>query len=115
GLSKVPATVVVLVLGGGLTFSKRVSGEGGMRTWPLFGTTNQLLAALTLIVIAVILIRKRRNPWPALIPLAVVFVLSFWAAIEQPATFADPAGPEGLLLAIDILIIGSSFRVSMGG
>src|SRR5699024_11250371 len=68
-LSKVPATVVVLVLGGGLTFSQGMSGEGGMRIWPLFGTTNQLLAALTLIVIAVVLIRKRRNPWPALIPL----------------------------------------------
>src|SRR5699024_2554865 len=71
--STVPATVVVPVRGGGLTFSHGLSGEGGMRIWPLFGTTNQLLAALTLIVIAVILIRKRRNPWPALIPLAFVF------------------------------------------
>lgn len=114
-LSKVPATVVVLVLGGGLTFSQGMSGEGGMRIWPLFGTTNQLLAALTLIVIAVVLIRKRRNPWPALIPLAFVFVLSFWAAIEQLVSFADPAGPDWLLLAIDIVIIGSSILVSIEG
>src|SRR5699024_4412840 len=114
-LSKIPATVVVLVLGGGLTFSQGMSGEGGMRIWPLFGTTNQLLAALTLIVIAVVLIRKRRNPWPALIPLAFVFVLSFWAAIEQLVSFADPAGPDWLLLAIDIVIIGSSILVSIEG
>src|SRR5690625_1636550 len=114
-LSKVPATVVVLVLGGGVTFSQGMSGEGVMRIWPLFGTTNQLLAALTLIVIAVVLIRKRRNPWPALIPLAFVFVLSFWAAIEQLVSFADPAGPDWLLLAIDIVIIGSSILVSIEG
>ena len=114
-LPKVPATLVVLVLGGGLTFSQGMSGEGGMRIWPLFGTTNQLLAALTLIIIAVVLIRKRRNPWPALIPLAFVFVLSFWAAIEQLVSFADPAGPDWLLLAIDIVIIGSSVLVSIEG
>src|SRR5699024_923085 len=58
-LSKVPATVVVLVLGGGLTVSPGMSGERGMRIWPLFGTTNLLLVALPLIVIAVVFICKR--------------------------------------------------------
>ena len=32
-------------------------GSGGLQIWPLFGTTNQLLAGLTLMVITVMLVR----------------------------------------------------------
>lgn len=112
-ISKFPATIVVVVVGLGLTFSQGLGGEGGLRIWPLFGTTNQLLASLTLSIIAVMLIRKRRNPLPAMIPLVLVFVMSFWAAIEQLAAFADPAGPDWLLFALDVIIIASSVWVAV--
>jgi len=112
-ISKVPATIVVVVVGLGLTFSQGLGGDGGLRIWPLFGTTNQLMASLTLSIIAVMLIRKRRNPLPALIPLVIVFVLSFWAAIEQLASFADPAKADWLLFALDVIIIASSVWVAV--
>ncbi|SJN42987.1 Carbon starvation protein A [Microbacterium esteraromaticum] len=112
-ISKVPATIIVVVVGLGLTFSQGLGGDGGLRIWPLFGTTNQLMASLTLSIIAVMLIRKRRNPLPALIPLVIVFVLSFWAAIEQLASFADPAKADWLLFALDIIIIASSVWVAI--
>ena len=114
-LDKYAATGVVLVLGMGLTFSQGLSAEGGLRIWPLFGTTNQLLASLTLMILAVMLIRKRRNPWPALIPLALVFVMSFWAAIEQLFSFTDPSNPDWLLFIIDCIIIVSSVLVAIEG
>ncbi|WP_029088964.1 carbon starvation CstA family protein [Brevibacterium album] len=114
-ITKVPATLIVLVLGGGLTFSQGLGGEGGLRIWPLFGTTNQLLASLTLMIIAVMLIRKRRNPWPAFVPLGIVFVMSFWAAIEQLVSLADPGNPDWLLFAIDVIIIVSSIFVAVEG
>lgn len=112
-ITKIPATLVVVVVGLGLTFSQGLGGEGGLRIWPLFGTTNQLLASLTLSIIAVMLLRKRRNPWPAIIPLVLVFVMSFWAAIEQLTSFAAPENPDWLLFAIDIVIIVSSVWVAV--
>lgn len=112
-VTKVPATLVVVVVGLGLTFSQGLGGEGGLRIWPLFGTTNQLLASLTLSIIAVILIRKRRSPWPALIPLVFVFVMSFWAAIDQLSGFANPENPDWLLFGLDVVIIVASIWVAV--
>ncbi|SEB66038.1 carbon starvation protein [Paramicrobacterium humi] len=112
-ISKFPATLIVVVVGIGLTFSQGLGGEGGLRIWPLFGTTNQLMASLTLSIIAVMLIRKRRNPVYALVPLIFVFITSFWAAINQLTSFADPANPDWLLLALDVIIIVASVWVAV--
>ena len=112
-ITKLPATVVVVVVGLGLTFSQGLGGVGGLRIWPLFGTTNQIMASLTLSIIAVMLIRKRRNPWPAIIPLVLVFVLSFWAAIEQLVSFAEPGNADWLLFALDVIIIVASVWVAI--
>ncbi|MCT2582184.1 carbon starvation protein A [Actinophytocola sp. S1-96] len=103
-------TAIVIVVSVGLTFSQGVDGSGGLLIWPLFGTTNQLLASLTLAIIAVMLIRKRRNPLPALIPLVLVFVMSFYAAIEQLGTFSDSG--DWLLLGLDIVIIVAAVWVA---
>ncbi|QYJ03383.1 carbon starvation protein A [Nocardioides panacisoli] len=105
------ATAIVLVVSVGLTFSQGGGGAGGMRIWPLFGTTNQLLASLTLSIVAVILLRKRRNPWPALIPLAFVFVMSFYAAIVQLGDLYDAS--DWLLLGLDAVIIVAAVWVAV--
>jgi len=112
-ITKVPATLIVVVVGLGLTFSQGLGGEGGLRIWPLFGTTNQLMASLTLSIIAVMLIRKRRNPLAALIPLVIVFVMSFWAAIDQLIAFANPGDPDWLLFVLDVIIIVASVWVAV--
>ncbi|ANH37312.1 Inner membrane protein YjiY [Nocardioides dokdonensis FR1436] len=110
-IGKLAATGIVLVVALGLTFSAGAGGEGGMRIWPLFGTTNQLLASLTLSIVAVMLIRKRRNPWPALVPLAFVLVMSFYAAIVQLGTLRDDS--DWLLLGIDVVIMLATVWVSV--
>ena len=104
------ATLIVVLIGLGLTFSQGSEGEGGLRIWPLFGTSNQLLAALTLSIIVVMLIRKRRNPLPVLVPLAFVFVMSFWAALVQLGDLYDER--DWLLLTIDVLIIVTAVWVA---
>lgn len=103
-------TLVAVAVGLGLTFSQGAGGEGGLRIWPLFGTSNQLLASLTLSIVAVMLIRKRRNPAPALVPLAVVFAMSFWAALVQLGDFYD--AQDWLLLIIDLVIIVAALWVA---
>lgn len=112
-VGKYVATAIVVALGLGMTFSQGLDGGGGLRIWPLFGTSNQLLASLTLSIIAVMLLRKRRNPLPAMIPLVLVFVMAFWAAIDQAISFANPENPDYLLLAIDAVIILCSIWVAI--
>ncbi len=112
-IGKIPATLIVVVVGLGLTFSQGLGGEGGLRIWPLFGTTNQLMASLTLSIIAIMLIRKGRNPLAALIPLVIVFVMSFWAALEQLGSFAEPGNTDWLLFILDVIIIVASVWVAV--
>ncbi len=112
-VGKYVATTAVVLLGLGMTFSQGLEGGGGLRIWPLFGTSNQLLASLTLSIIAIVLIRKGRNPIPAIIPLSFVFIMSFWAAIEQAFGFMNPENPDYLLLVVDIVIIVSAIWVAV--
>ena len=46
-----------------------MEGTGGMIIWPLFGSTNQILAGMTLLVLSVMLIKKKRPASVTLIPM----------------------------------------------
>ena len=81
------STVIVIGLTIALAFGAGEGGEGGMILWPLFGTTNQMLSALTLGILCVILIRLRRPVLPVLIPLVFVAVMSVLALLVQLGDF----------------------------
>src|SRR5690606_12167875 len=85
-LSKIVATVIAVGVALALTFGSGADGSGGLLIWPLFGTTNQLMAALTLSILAIMLMRRRRSALPALIPLAFVAFMTIYAAIIQLGT-----------------------------
>ena len=102
-LSGLVATIIAVGCALGLTFSMGLDGSGGMLIWPLFGTTNQLMAGLTLSVVVIILTQLRRPTWPVLIPLVFVTAMSLWAAVLQLRTFLE-AG-NWLLLVLDVIII----------
>ncbi len=79
------------------------SGAGGMIIWPLFGTTNQMLAGMTLLVISVYLIKLRRPAWVTLVPMTFVLLMSFLAGI---VTFLRFAREQNYLLAgINIVVL----------
>ena len=102
-LSGLVATIIAVGAALGLTFSTGMDGSGGMIIWPLFGTTNQLMAGLTLSVLVVILTKLRRPTLPLLVPLVFVTLMSLWAAVLQLRTLFE-AG-NWLLLGIDVVII----------
>ena len=77
-----------------------IDGAGGMIIWPLFGTTNQLMAALTLMIVTVILLRKGRPVWYTLAPLSFLLVMTVFALLIQLKIFFN----EGNWLIIIILI-----------
>ncbi|GAA1763714.1 carbon starvation protein A [Kocuria aegyptia] len=102
-IGKVVSTLIVLAVAMGLTFSAGADGSGGMLIWPLFGTTNQLLAGLTLSMIAVILLRKGRPVLPVLVPLVFLLVMSVYALIVQLGQFW--AAENWFLLVLDVIIL----------
>ncbi len=78
-------------------------GTGGMIIWPLFGTTNQLLAGLTLLVISVMLVKLGRPAKYTMIPMVFVTAMAFFSALYQ--LWDLYASGNYLLMAIDLLIV----------
>ena len=81
------------------------SGEGGMLIWPLFGTTNQLLAGLTLLVISVILVKLGRPARYTLIPMVFITTMALAAALYQLGNLYREGGFLYPLLWIDVAIV----------
>ncbi len=97
---------LILAFGAGGT-----EGTGGMIIWPLFGTTNQLLAGLTLLVISVMLVKLGRPARYTLIPMVFVTTMSFLSALYQLRDLYSSA--QYLLLFLDILIIIAAIFVML--
>jgi len=58
-------------------------GKGGLVLWPLFGTTNQLVAGVTLLVVSIWLKRAGRPTLYTFIPMILVGVATFAAMIGE--------------------------------
>jgi len=74
------ATVLAVVSTGMLALGID-RGAGGMRLWPLFGTTNQLTAGLSLLVLTLFLLSLKRRVWVTVIPMAFVLIMTTWAMV----------------------------------
>jgi carbon starvation protein len=85
------------------------SGSGGLIIWPLFGSTNQILAGLTLLVITVMLIKMGRPAKYTMIPMIFVLITSSWAALIKLKEFYE-AG-NWLLVTIDVVVVITTFMV----
>lgn len=97
------STAIVLIVALALSFSTGADGQGGMVIWPLFGTTNQLMAALTLSILAVMLMRKKRPVLPIVLPLLFVLVVTVMALLVQLGQYWTQQ--DWLLLILDIVIL----------
>jgi carbon starvation protein len=87
------------------------SGSGGLTIWPLFGSTNQILAGLTLLVISVMLIKAGRPARYTLIPMVFVLITSTWAALIKLVEWYQNG--EWLLVTIDVIVLITSVLVTL--
>lgn len=71
------ATIITLFFGYLLTLG------GYNNIWPLFGSANQLLAALVLIALAVFLKTTGRTGWTLYAPMFIMLVVTFTALIQK--------------------------------
>jgi carbon starvation protein len=107
GVSTIVAvgTCLLLAVGAG------GGGGGGLIIWPLFGTSNQLLAGLTLMVITVYLLKLKRPIWVTAIPLTFLLAMTVPALIIQLRGFYNDG--NWLLVVMDILILVASILVAL--
>ncbi|GAB2789586.1 carbon starvation protein A [Halomonas shantousis] len=110
---KKPAPATLLAVGTCLllAFGAGADGSGGLIIWPLFGTTNQLLAGLTLLILSVMLVRLKRPIWYTLAPLCFLLVMTVLALLMQLVTFYHQA--NYFLLTLDIVVLVAAIFVAM--
>ncbi len=77
-LAVVASAFLVLMPGGPNGF-----GSGGYHLWPLFGTSNQLLAGISLLIVSIWLKKLGRNYLPTLIPMLFILVMTIYAMFIQ--------------------------------
>lgn len=93
------------------------AGEGSYRTfWTLFGTSNQLLAALTLLAVSVWLHRSGRRYWFTMVPMIFVMTITVWSLLlqiggvlerlSQGAQYAGLEAVHGFVAAVLVLLAG---------
>jgi carbon starvation protein len=69
-----------------LAFSQN-KGAGGMIFWPIFGASNQMIAAVTLLLLTVWLVKTKRTVWPVAIPMVFVGVITLISMAANTAQF----------------------------
>ncbi|MFA7332047.1 MAG: carbon starvation CstA family protein [Candidatus Delongbacteria bacterium] len=88
-----------------LVFLMLTKEKGYVAAWPIFGTSNQLLASLTLLAVSVWLMRSGRNAIYTLLPMAFMLGMTLWALVTQILPFAR-ALAAGTSMTADVVISG---------
>ena len=85
------------------------SGKGALTLWPLFASVNQLLAALTLLVLSFWLYRNGKPFLLTAIPMVLMFVVTGWAMADEIGTYWSKVIKEDFknlqLLVIGVLVL----------
>lgn len=82
--------------------------KGYLVAWPIFGTSNQLLASLILLAISVWLIRSGKNALYSVIPMIFMIGMTLWSLILliEPFLNSLPDLFTGVSIKPDTLILG---------
>ncbi len=96
-----PATIIAVATAFLLAFSS-ASGKGALRVWPLFGSVNQLLAGLALLVVTVYLARRRSPLGFTLLPMVFMLIMTTWGMVVNIRNFYTDQ--HWLLFGIGLLV-----------
>ncbi|EKO3694479.1 carbon starvation protein A [Vibrio metschnikovii] len=106
-----PATLLAVGSCVLLAFGAGGDGSGGLLIWPLFGTTNQLLAGLTLLVITVMLVRLGRPMYYTLVPLVFLLIMTTLGLLIQLKSFYDKQ--DWFLFTLDIIVLIAAILITL--
>ncbi|MDH4070045.1 MAG: carbon starvation protein A [Ignavibacteria bacterium] len=109
--TKSGAVVATLITIAAPSYFLLFAGEGTwVQFWTLFGSSNQLLAALSLLAITIWLYRSRRRIWFTMFPMLFVLTMTLWSLISLTISHLTASrGPDvqlvnGLAAAALILL-----------
>jgi len=103
-----------------LLFLLSTKEKGYLVAWPIFGSSNQLLAALTLLALAVWLKHQGRRIGFVLLPLAIMLVMSLWSLLLLVKPFITGHGGLDnvlsaalgfILLVLSLFLLAETARV----
>lgn len=97
------ATIITLI------FAYLLAKVGYKNIWPLFGSANQLLSALSLIACAVFFKKTKRKGWMLWIPMLIMLAVTLTALVQKViALFGNPTPGNilQLVFAIALFILG---------
>ncbi len=77
--------------------------QAGWILWPIFGASNQMLAALTLMVLSLYYWQKKKPVLPILIPMLIVLAITFTALVANALKFYNQ---NTVLFGLTIILIG---------
>jgi len=98
------STAIAVLSALALAFITGADGKGALKLWPLFGAVNQILAAISLLVITLYL--KSKGGWKWMIsglPAIFMAINIFWATIINQNIF-DGEG-NLLLMVVNIIVL----------
>ncbi len=81
------------------------AGDNWRRIWPIFGASNQLVAALTLLVLSCYLLARGRPKAYTLVPAVFMLATTIAALLWQAGTFLFGDTPKYLLGIISIILL----------
>ena len=76
--------------------------QAGWVLWPIFGASNQMLAALTLMVLTIYYWQKRKSILPLFIPMIIVMFIALSALVVNALTFF---GNNNILFFLTLMLI----------
>ncbi|MFA5859524.1 MAG: carbon starvation CstA family protein [Elusimicrobiota bacterium] len=105
-LSGYAATVLTLLLP--VIFLMLTQEKGYLVAWPIFGTSNQLLASLTLLALSVWLVKTGKPAWFTILPMIFMLTMTLWSLIVQVGDFVKvlPSLSTGVTVKPDVIISG---------
>jgi carbon starvation protein len=97
-------------------------GQGGLALWPLFGTTNQLVAGITLLVVSIWLQKRGKPIVYTLVPMIAVAAATVWAMSGNVIGYFQHFDEQWLLaisgtiiLALDVWVMLEGGRMLLAG
>jgi carbon starvation protein len=105
------ATFFVVLAAMVMTFLKS-GATGALILWPLFGSLNQLLAALALGMVTLYLFNHKKNIMITLLPMIFVLFVTIWAMFKNLATFW--VQQDEILIFLSVLILGLTLLLLAG-
>jgi carbon starvation protein len=93
----------------------QAGGKGGLILWPLFGTTNQLVAGITLLVVSIWLRRQGKPVVYTLVPMLLVGSATVLAMLGEVRGYYEAFADRWLLAALGTVILAADVWVLLEG